>query len=129
MGYLAAYQIVGAIWGAEAKKYFLVGILCLYSAVCIANSVMLRKLRKGQPELAADFETDAAVPWYWRLLDVFAGVSFAFGPPLLVSLANGQRISWDTKFTGYHLIAMVGGAVFYLVIRPFLIRRYKTPSQ
>ena len=94
---LAAYHTAGVLWGRDAKLYALIGMLVLYALLTLALFVMRRRLRREQPDLAADLDDDVVTPWYWRLLDGVLGVAFAIIPPLFVSLASsaivvGERV-------------------------------------
>lgn len=122
---LTVYHTVGAIWGRTAKLYVLVGMLGLYAALGLALFIMRRRLRREQPELAVELETDARVPWYWRLLDGVLGVSFALGPAFLVSLVRRQPLSLEAEFTGCHLLAMAGGVGVFLLSRAYVVRCYQ----
>ena len=122
---LAAYHTAGVLWGRDAKLYVLIGMLVLYAVLTLALFVVRRRLRREQPELAAELDADASAPWYWRLLDGVLGVSFAFGPPLIVSLVRRQPLSWEGEFTGYHLLAMAGGVGVYLLGRACVVRRWQ----
>lgn len=122
---LAAYHSAGVLWGRDAKLYVVIGMLSLYALLTLALFVVRRRLRRDQPELAEELDADAGAPWYWRLLDGVLGVSFALVPPLIVSLARRQPLSWEGEFTGYHLLAMAGGVGVYLLGRAYVIRRYQ----
>lgn len=65
---LAAYHAAGVLWGRDAKLYVLIGMLGLYALLGLALFIMRRRLRREQPELAAELDADASAPWYWRLL-------------------------------------------------------------
>lgn len=122
---LVAYHTAGVLWGRDAKLYALIGMFVLYALLTFALFVMSCRLRREQPHLAAELDTDVTAPWYWRLLDGVLGVAFAIIPPLLVSLARRQPLSWESEFTGYHLLAMAGGVGVYLLGRAYVIRRYQ----
>lgn len=122
---LAAYHAIGVVWGRDVMLCMISGILGLYAVLSIALFITRRRLRKEHPELAAEMDTDASAPWYWRFLDGVVGVIFAFGPPLIVSLMSGQSLSWESEFTGYHLLALAVGVGVYLLGRAYVIRRYK----
>jgi hypothetical protein len=122
---LAAYHTAGVVWGRDAKLYALIGMLVLYALLTLALSVVRHRLRREHPELAAELDADKGAPWYWRFLDGVLGVSFAFGPPLIVSLARCHPLSWEGTFTGYHLLSMTGGIGLYLLCRAYVIRRYQ----
>jgi hypothetical protein len=100
-------------------------MLGLYAALGFAFAIMRRRFRREQPGLAAELDAQVSVRWYWRLLDGLAAVGFVFGPPLIVSLARPQPLSWESEFTGYHLLAMAGGISIYSVGRAYIIRRYR----
>jgi hypothetical protein len=122
---LAAYHTAGVLWGRDAKLYVLIGLLALYGVLTLALCVVRRRLRREQPELAAELDADVSAPWYWRLLDGVFGVSFAFGPPLIVSLVRHQPLSWESEFTGYHVLAVAGGVGVYLLGRAYIIRQWQ----
>ena len=122
---LAAYHTAGVLWGRDAKLYVLIGMLGLYAVLGLVLFIMRRRLRREQPELAAELDADGSAPWYWRVLDGVLGVCFAFGPPLIVSLARRQSLSWESEFTGYHVLALVSGVGVYLLGRAYVIRRYQ----
>ncbi|MCE9609069.1 MAG: hypothetical protein K8R23_02460 [Chthoniobacter sp.] len=122
---LAAYHTAGVLWGKDAKLYVLIGMLALYAVLTLALFVVRRRLRREQPELAAELDADADPPWYWRLLDGVLGVSFAFGPPLVVSLVRRQPLTWESEFTGYHLLAMAGGVGVYLLARAYVVSQWQ----
>ena len=121
---LAAYHAIGVLWGRDVKLYVVSGMLGLYAVLSIALFIMRRRLRREHPELAAEMDADASAPWYWRLSDGVLGVSFAFGPPLIVSLMRGQSLSWESEFTGYHVLSLAVGVGVYLLGRAYLIKRY-----
>ena len=100
-------------------------MLGLYAVLGLALFIMRRRLRREQPELEAQLDTAAGAPWYWRLLDGVLGVICAFGPPLIVALARRQPLSWESEFTGYHLLAMASGVGVYLLGRAYVIRRFQ----
>ena len=122
---LATYQAIGVLWGRDVKLYVISGILGLYAVLSIALFIMRRRLRREHPELAAEMDADAGAPWYWRILDGVLGVSFAFGPPVIVSLTRRQSLSWESEFTGYHVLALAAGVGVYLLGRAYAIRRYQ----
>lgn len=119
----AAYHTAGVLWGRDAKLYVLIGMLALYGVLTVALFIMRRRLRRE--DMAAEWDGDTSAPWYWRLLDGVLGVSFAFGPPLIVSLMRRQPLSWESEFTGYHLLAMAGGVGVYLVGRAYVVRQWQ----
>lgn len=122
---LAAYHSAGVLWGRDAKLYVLIGMLALYAVLTLALFLVRRRLRKEQPDLAAALDSDSGPPWYCKLLDGALGVSFAFAPPLIVSLVRREHLSWEGEFTGYHLLAIAGGVGVYLLGRAYVIRRYQ----
>lgn len=122
---LAVYHFAGVFWGRGVKLYILVGMLGVYAVVELALFVMRRKLRRKQPDIAPRLDSDSGIPWHWRLLDVVLGVSFAFGPPVIVSLVRRLPLSWESEFTGYHLLAMGGGVGVYLVGRAYAVKRWR----
>lgn len=122
---LAAYYTAGVLWGSDAKLYVLIGILGLYAILSLALFIVRRGLRTEQPDLAPILDSDSGVRWYWKILDGVLGGSFFFGPPLIVSLVRCQPLSWESEFTGYHLLAMVGGAGVYLLGRAYVVRQWQ----
>lgn len=105
--------------------YALIGMLGIYAVLGLTLFIMRRRLWRDLPELAAELDANASAPWYWRLLDGVLGVSFAFGSPLIVSLVRRQPLSWESEFTGYHLLAMAGGVGAYLLGRAYVNRRFQ----
>jgi hypothetical protein len=122
---LAAYHIAGGIWGRTAKFYTLVGMLLLYAALAAALFFSRRQLQRERPDLAGILDSAPVSPWYWKLLDAVFGVIFAFVPPVLVSLALGQPLSWESEFTGYHVLAMAGGVGIYWLGRAYAVKRWR----
>ena len=121
---LAVFHVAGLLWGTDAKLYLVIGMLVLYAVLDIAVRIMRRRLQlnfqrldevdqsellEEQPDLEEELSPSGEVPLHWKLLDGFLGVSFAFGPPALVSFALKQPITLDSEFTGYHLLAMGAG--------------------
>jgi hypothetical protein len=103
----------------------------LYVIVAIAARVADRRLARDLTHLdseqqaslaASDPDFDSVLrppqqpPWYWRALDVLLGVTLAFAPPVLVSLIRGDALSWDSAFTGYHVLAMACGIGVYCLL-------------
>ena len=84
------------------------------------------ELLEEQPDLEEELSPSGEVPLHWKLLDDVLGVSFAFGPPGLVSLALKQPITLDSEFTGYHLLAMGAGVGIYVLVRAVVVRRLNT---
>lgn len=122
---VAAYHTGGVLWGRNGKLYALIAMLALYVVLALVLFVLRRKLRREQPELAATLELEAGAPWYWKLLDGGLGVSFAFTPPLVVSLMRHQPLSWESEFTGYHLLALAGGVGLYFLGRACVVRQWQ----
>ena len=122
---LAAYHTAGVLWGRDAKLYAMIGMLVLYAVLTLALFVMRRRLRRDQPDVSAALDSNSGSSWYWRLWDVGFGVAFAFGPPLIVSLVRRQALSWESEFTGYHLLAMAGGVVVYLLGRAYVVSHWQ----
>lgn len=133
------YHTAGVLWGRNAKVYFLIGMLALYGVAGVVLFVMRRRFRAGvhrmddasradllreHPEVAKELAPSARVPWLWRVLDTVLGITFALGPPVTVSLAQRQPLTWESEFTGYHLAAMAGGVGVYLAGRAFVIRQW-----
>lgn len=125
----AAYHVAGVLCGRDAKLHLLIGILGLYALLCLALFIIRRRLRREQPELAAELDADARARWYWRLLDGVLGVSFALGPPLIVSLVRRQSLSWESEFTGYHVLALAGGVGVYLLGRAYVVKRWRAQTR
>ena len=122
---LGACVAAGVLWGRDAKLYVLIGMLGLYSVLSFVVFIMRRRLRREQPDLAAALDSNPGAPWYWKLLDGVLGVSFAFGPPLIVSLVRRQPLTWESEFTGYHLLALLGGVGSYLIGRAYVVRHWQ----
>jgi len=137
---LAVYHTAGVLWGRDAKLYFLIGMLVLYALVGLAVFIMRRRLQsdvqgmdevsreellREHPEVEEELAPSAGVPWPWRVLDVVLGIVFAFGPPLVVSLARQQPLTWESEFTGYHVLAMAGGVGAYCLGRAYVIRQWR----
>lgn len=137
---LAVYHTAGVLWGRDAKVYMLVGMLALYGVAGVTLFIMRRRLRAGvhrmedasradllreHPEVAEELAPSATVPWLWRVLDTVLGIAFAFGPPVIASLARKQPLIWESEFTVYHLAAMAGGIGVYLLGRAFVIRQWQ----
>lgn len=97
---LATYHIAGVLWGGNAKLSIVIGMLVLYALLSLALFVISRRLRRDQPELAVILDSDSGAPWHWKLLDGILGVSFAFVPPVMVSVIGGHPLSWESEFTG-----------------------------
>lgn len=83
------------------------------------------ELLREHAEVAEELAPSATVPWLWRVLDAVLRIAFAFGPPVVVSLARWQPLSWESEFTGYHLVAMAGGVGVYLLGRAYVIRQWR----
>jgi hypothetical protein len=122
---IALYQVVGTKWGRSAKLYFLVGMLALYVIAALVLFVMRRRLCGEHAQSAEGPVSSSAIPWYWRIFDTMIGVSFVIGPPVGVTLVRQQPLSWDGEFTGYHLLAMAGGAAAYFLGRTCVIRKWQ----
>jgi hypothetical protein len=137
---LAVYHTAGVLWGRDAKVYILIGMLALYGVAGVTLFIMRRRLRAGvhrmdaasradllreHPEVAEELAPSATVPWLWRVLDTVLGITFAFGPPVIVSLVRKQPLTWESECTGYHLAAMAGGIGVYLLGRAFVIRQWQ----
>ena len=118
----------------------LVALLAVYHTASVVLFVMRRRLREGvhrvddasqadllreHPDAAAELAPSARVPLLWRVLDTVLGITFALGPPLTVSLARRQPLTWESECTGYHLAAMAGGVGVYLAGRAFVIRQWQ----
>ena len=116
---IAAYHVAGEVWGKDAKLWIVMGMVVLYSVVSVALFVMRRHACGGQPKMTVN------VAWPWKLLDVVAGLSFAFLPPLMISLARRETFDWESNFSGLHLLAMTGGVGVYLLARTLIIKRWK----
>jgi hypothetical protein len=126
---LAAYHAAGVLWGRDGNLYVLIGILGLYAVVTLAVFIIRRRLRREHPDLAETLNSDSDALWYWRVLDVAMGVSFAFGPPLIVSVIRRQPLSLESEFTGYHLLAMASGGGVYLLGRAYVVRQWQLRHQ
>lgn len=137
---LAVYHTAGVLWGRDAKVYFLIGMLALYGVASVVLFIMRRRLGAGvhrmdaarradllreHPEVAEELAPRATVPGLWRVLDAVLGITFAFGPPLIVSLAREQSLTWESEVTAYHLAAMAGGVGVYVLGRGFVIRQWQ----
>ena len=137
---LAVYHTAGVLWGRNAKVYFLIGMLALYGVAGVVLFVMRRRLRAGvhrmddasradflreHPDVAEGLAPSARVPWLLRVLDTVLGITFAFGPPVTVSLARRHPLTWESEVTGSHLAAMAGGVGVYLAGRAFVIRQWQ----
>ena len=134
------YHTAGVLWGRDAKMYFLIGMLALYGVAGVTLFIMCRRLRAGvhrmdaasradllreHPEVAEELAPSATVPWLWGVLDTVLGITFAFGPPVIVSLARKQPLTWESECTAYHLAAMAGGIGVYRLGRAFVIRQWQ----
>lgn len=122
---LAVHHAAGVLWGRDAKLYVLIAMLGLCAVLTLALFIMRRPLRRVQPDRAATLDSAFGAPWYWKLLDGVLGLSFTFGPPLALSLVRRQPLSWESEFTGYHVLAMAGGVSVYLLARAYVVRRWQ----
>jgi hypothetical protein len=135
---LAVYHTAGAIFGRDAKLYFLIGLIVVSCLLSLITFILKRRLHDQSPDSAVfsadhtsdfDSECDDIIPvpgprlrGIRRYIDGVIGLATAFGPPLLVSVFRGDRLSWDSAFTGYHVLAMFTGFALYCCIRPWIWR-------
>lgn len=134
---MAVYHTAGALFGRDAKLYMLIGLIVVSCLLSLVAFILKRRLRDRTPDSlvsaddASDSDNDCAdiipVPGprlrgIRRCIDGVIGLTAAFGPPLLVSVFRGDRLSWDSAFTGTHLLAMVAGVALYYFARPWIWR-------
>lgn len=128
---LALYQWTGAVGGMAGKLRF---VLVLVALSLLFSLVLNILKRRGGDKLhepgeargwsaVEDFLSGPRFTGGWRLLDVLLGIIAAFGPPLVLSLYRGERITWDSDFTGAHFLAMTLGVGVYMVCRTWLWRK------
>ena len=138
---LAAYHTVGVIWSIKAKIYFVVGMLIAWTAAAVVTGIMHRRLKKNfedmddkireqllaeHPDVIEAMSATPVVHWKWKLLDTVLALLFMFTPFLMVSIATKQTVSWNSKFTGYHLLALAGGLGIYYLGRTIMIKWWKS---
>ena len=122
------------------RSISVIGMIVLYAFVALALPIMRRRLRSGvqrmddvarakllreHAEVAEEFAPSVGVPWRWRVMDVVLGTTFAFGPPIIVSLARQQPLTLESEFTGYHLLATASGVCVYLLGRACVVRQWQ----
>ena len=137
---LVGYQAVGSIWGLTAKIYFAVGIFVVWVAAAVATLIMRRHLRKNfkkmdaktreqllaeHPDVIEAMASTPAPHWKWKLMDTVLALMFVVIPFLIVSVAMKQPLSWDSSFTGYHLLGMAGGLGIYSLGRVIAVKWWK----
>ena len=137
---LLAYHVIGRVWGIKAKVVFAIGIIVVYSVVAVVTLVMrrrlsnifknmeadtLKRLLAEHPEIIEELSPSPAIDWKWKLLDMVLGICFTVGPVLLVSIEMKQPLSLESKFTGYHLLAMAGGLGVYWLGRTTAIKLWR----
>jgi len=121
--FFGVYHLAGSVWGKEAKFYAAVAVAVLYLAVGGALSYTKKRLRLERPDVEDSLlDEESKPPWYWRLIDGFVGICFAWGPPLTMMKYSKQPLSSDTDFTGSHLLAMGLGIAVYYAIRTVVLR-------
>ena len=69
---------------------------------------------------------ESELSWSGKALDIILGTTSAFGPPIIYHIYRGMPLSWDSEFTGRHLLCMGIGIAIYLSVRgrittPFMI--------
>jgi hypothetical protein len=125
LGLIAAYQTAGVLWGRDTKQYALIGMLVLWTVLTFVLAAMRRRLWREHPDVSAALESDTGAQWYWKILDAMFVVILVLGPPLVVSLRRREPLSWESEFTGYHLLAMAGGVGVYLLGRAYVLRQWR----
>lgn len=125
---MAVCHTVGAGWGREGKLCFAGALLVLSVAAAIFSRVTARRLARqlslldanqraslmaSNPEFESVFTPPKHPPWYWRVFDGLLGLTLLMAPPVWVALIRGDRVSWDSAFTGWHLLSVACGVGLY----------------
>ncbi|MGV3661978.1 MAG: hypothetical protein ACO1TE_17470 [Prosthecobacter sp.] len=130
---MVVYHTAGALFGPDAKFWFLVDLLLVSAVLTFLISWLRRGSSDGQSGSHEnendndDFEDIIPVPGprlrgMRRHVDSALGLVAAFGPPVLVQIWRGGPLSLDTSFTLHHFLAMVGGVILYYLLRPWIWR-------
>ena len=72
---------------------------------------------------------EAGLSWTGGLIDLVLGGSAALSPPLIYHVVRGFPLSWDSEFTGWHLLCMVVGVLLYMVVRTKVTNRFMTNTE
>ena len=149
---VVALSIIAALlkhfFGFAAKAIFAGVIFVSAIAISIIYSIQKASLRRALSAMSQDeiesyeaecrkqgienaFEAvdEAELSWMGKAIDVILGMTAVFGPPLVYHIVRGLPLSWDSEFTGWHLLCMAGGALMYTAIRRKTMNRFMTNTE
>jgi hypothetical protein len=138
LAFLLIANLAGIVFGKDAKIYFLVFSVFVSIILSFLALILKRRMddqargsgRRDAHDMAKlEPECDDIVPLpgprlhgYRRCIDGIIALVTLFGPPILVSVYRGERLSWDSPLTGYHVLASGTGVAFYYLTRSWIWR-------
>jgi protein-S-isoprenylcysteine O-methyltransferase Ste14 len=135
------------MFGLEFKPALLVSLILAWIAIAVLVSRRERQLIADFKVGSTDYRervlnllgTDAQPflhkvqgtfrrDWHWAAVNATTATVLILGLPLSYSIATKANLSWDSSFTGWHLLLMFIGFGLWAAIRRWRARSYRCPS-